>query len=121
MTEQELQQRFRAFALRTLNLCASLPGDAVGRAIAGQLTRSGTSAGANYRAACRAKSRPDFINKLAIVEEEIDESGYWLDLIIGGGIMPQNLVQPLLIEADELTRIITASRITAKRKNDQDK
>ena len=118
MNERDLQARFRAFALRILKLCAALPPNAIGRAIAGQLVRSGTSAGANYRAACRAKSRADFVNKLAIVEEEIDESAYWLDLIIDGELLKPSLVQPLFVEADELTRIVTASRITAKSNKD---
>ncbi len=117
MTENELKQRFKAFALRILKLCGALPNTPVGRAIAGQLTRCGTAPGANYRAACRAKSRADFINKLAIVEEEIDESGYWLELIIEGAILRERLVAPLLTESDELTRIIVASRMTVKRTN----
>jgi four helix bundle protein len=115
MTENELKIRFKAFAIRVLKPCGALPNSPVGRAISGQLTRAGTSPGANYRAACRAKSRADFINKLAIVEEEIDESGYWLELIIEGAILKPSLIQPLLTEADELTRIVTASRITSKR------
>lgn len=114
MTESEMKNRFRTFALRVLKLCDALPNTPVGRAISGQLTRSGTSPGANYRAACRAKSRPDFVNKLAIVEEEIDESAYWLDMIIASELIPAKRVQSLLTEAEELTKIVTSSRMTAK-------
>jgi four helix bundle protein len=115
MTEAQLKERFQEFALRVLKLCAALRQSPVGFAISRQLTRAGTSPGANYRAACRAKSRPDFVNKLAIVEEEIDESAYWLELIIKSGLLKTVRVKPLLEEADELTRIAVASRITASR------
>jgi len=114
MTENDLKLRLREFALRVLRLCSELPNTAVGRAIAGQLTRCGTSPGANYRAACRARSRADFVAKLAIAEEEMDESEYWLDVIMASRVMKPARVEPLFMEAGELLKILTSSRITAK-------
>ncbi len=77
--------------------------------------RSGTSVGSNYRAACRGRSKAEFISKLGIVEEEADESAFWLELIIEGVLLKPVLVQPLLDEAIELTKIIAKSRVTASR------
>lgn len=113
MTEAELKQRTKRFALRILKLVAALPKTVIGRSVGGQLIRSGTSVGANYRAACRARSGRDFVSKLGIVEEEADESAYWLELIIEGGLLKKRLIDPLLTEANELTAIITASRKSA--------
>ena len=115
MTEEELKLRLRDFALRVLRVCDALPGSAKGRAIAGQLVRSGTSPGTNYRAACRGRSPADFVAKLAIAEEEMDESNYWLDLIMADGILPASRLLALFRESDELTRILCASRLTATR------
>jgi len=84
-----------------------------GRAIGSQLMRSGTSVGANYRAACRGRSKAEFIAKLGIAQEEADESAFWMELIIEGGLMERKLVKPLLEEANELTAIMTASRKSA--------
>jgi four helix bundle protein len=114
MDETELRDRTKAFALRAMKLVAALPGTVVGRNIGGQLTRSATSIGANYRAVCRARSRADFIAKLGIVVEEVDESAYWLELVIEGGLVKPALVQPLLDEACQLTRIMIASKKTAQ-------
>jgi four helix bundle protein len=91
----------------------ALPTSRSGNAIANQLVRSGTSVAANYRALCRSKSRPDFINKTSIVEEEADESGFWLELIVDAGLMTATRIKPLLDEASELTAILVASRKTA--------
>jgi len=77
--------------------------------------RSGTSVGSNYRAACRGRSRAEFIAKLGIVEEEADESAFWLELIIEAGLLKESRVQPLLDEANELTRIMAGSRLTASK------
>lgn len=115
MNEREMKQRTKRFALSILQLVSCLPRTNEGRIIANQLGRSGTSVGANYRAACRAKSRADFIAKLGIVEEESDESCYWLELIGEGQMMPSQDVEPLLREANEITAIIVASRKTAGR------
>ncbi|HVU34991.1 MAG TPA: four helix bundle protein [Opitutaceae bacterium] len=112
MNETELTTRTKKFALRVLKLIDVLPNARSGRVLAGQLGRSGTSIGANYRAACRARSTADMISKLAIVEEEADESGYWLELTVEHGLMPGRKVQPLQQEAGELTAIMVASRRT---------
>jgi len=121
MTENELKSRLRDFSLRVIRLCSALPSTPAGRAIGNQLIRSGTSPGANYRAACRARSRADFVAKLAICEEEIDESGYWLDLIMAGGLLPVPRVMPLYQKSDELTAILSSSRITARTNGHREK
>jgi four helix bundle protein len=113
MNADDLKKRTKQFALRVLKLVAALPNTVAGRAIGGQLVRSGTSVGSNYRAACRGRSRAEFIAKLGIVEEEADESGYWMEVIIEGELLKPNQVQPLLDEANELTKIFAQSRISA--------
>jgi four helix bundle protein len=113
---EELKQRTKQFALRILKLVSALPDSIQGRAIGGQLVRAGTSVGSNYRAACRGRSRAEFIAKLGTVEEEADESAFWLELIVESSMLKANLVQPLLDEANELTRIMASSRLTAKMK-----
>jgi len=115
VTEDELKEPTKAFGLRVIRLIRSLPKNSEGQAIARQLVRSGTSVGANYRAACRARSRRDFAAKLAIVEEEADESAYWIEVIMESDMMPPERVQPLLQEAQELTAIMVASRKSARR------
>ena len=113
MDADDLKKRTKLFALRVLKLAAALPNTIEGRAIRGQLVRAGTSVGANYRASCRARSRAEFVAKIGVVEEEADESGYWLELIIDGKFLAEKRVTPLLIEAGELTRIMARSRVTA--------
>jgi len=113
MNADDLKKRTKLFALRVLKLAAALPNTIEGRAIRGQLVRAGTSVGANYRASCRARSRAEFVAKIGVVEEEADESGYWLELIIDGSLLKEKLVKPLLNEADELTKIMARSRISA--------
>lgn len=112
---QELKTRTKSFALRVLKLLDALPNTRQGRIIADQLGRSGTAVGANYRASCRARSRAEFIAKIGVVDEEADESAYWLELLIEGGILPARQIGPLHAEAIELTAIMAASRITAAR------
>jgi len=112
-----LKQRTRTFALRVIRLCESLPKDRTADVIAMQLLRSGTSVGANYRSACRAKSNRDFIAKMGIVEEECDECLYWMDLLIEAGIVEERLLTNLKKEADELLSIIIASIKTARKRN----
>src|SRR3954447_21969957 len=114
MNEHEMKQRTKGFALRILDLADALPRTRSGNVIANQIVRSSTSVAANYRALCRAKSRADFINKTSIVEEEADESGFWLELIVDAGLMSAKRVKPLLDEASELTAILVASRKTAR-------
>jgi four helix bundle protein len=112
MTEKDLKQRTKLFALRALKLIDSLPETRSGRVLANQLGRSGTSVGANYRAACRSRSAAEMISKLSVVEEESDESAFWLELIGDHGLMAAEKLVPLLREADELTAIMVASRRT---------
>ncbi len=116
MNEEELKKRTKRFGLRVMKLVAALPKTSQGRAVGGQLVRAGTSVGANYRAACRARSRAEFTARLSVVEEEADESAYWLEMIIEGELMGANLVTSLLSEANELVAIMTSSRITIHRK-----
>ena len=113
MNEVELKQRTKQFALRVMKLVGALPEDSVGRPIGNQLIRSGTAIGANYRAACRGRSKAEFVAKLGVVVEEADESGYWLELIVEGELLAKRLVEPLLKEANELTAIMVASRKSA--------
>ena len=108
-----MKQRTKQFALRVLKFADALPKTRSGNAIGGQIVRSGTSVAANYRALCRAKSRADFINKTSIVEEEADESCFWLELLVDAGLLGSRQVQPLLQEANEITAILVASRKTA--------
>ncbi|MBA2493393.1 MAG: four helix bundle protein [Acidobacteria bacterium] len=114
MTEKELLQRTKTFALRVIKLVNALPNTSAGRAIGNQLIRSGTSVASNYRAACRGRSKAEFIAKLGTVEEEADESCLWLELIIESGLMEEKSVASLLQEASELTAIFAKSRISAK-------
>ena len=114
MDKMELKKRTKLFALRVIKLVDALPNSAVGRVIGSQLLRSSTSVGANYRAACRGRSTAEFISKMGIVEEEVDESAWWLELIIDAELMPAHHVQALWKEADELTAIFTAAGRTAK-------
>jgi len=116
MTEDELKQRTKQFALRIIKLVNALPNTTAGRTIGNQLIRCGTSTGANYRAACRGRSKADFVAKLGIVEEEVDESAFWLEVIIESGLMKKELVESLLKEADEITAIIVASRKSSVKK-----
>jgi four helix bundle protein len=111
----ELQQRTKDFALQVLNLIEHLPKTISGRVVANQLARSATSVGANYRAACRARSRAEFASKLGTVAEEADESLYWLELICEGKLIPEKKIFSLLSEADELTAIFTSGRRSASR------
>ena len=113
MTESDLIERTKQFALRVIKLVGELPRTIEGRAIASQLMRSGTSVAANYRAACRAASKPEFIAKLGTVEEEADESAFWLELIIDSGLLTDERIRPLLSEAGELVAIMAASRKSA--------
>ncbi|MGA2467480.1 MAG: four helix bundle protein [Thermodesulfobacteriota bacterium] len=87
-----------------------------GRVIGKQLIRSGTSVGANYRSACKGRSKAEFAAKLGIVEEEADETAYWLELIVEGGLLEKNLVEPLLKEANEIVAIMASSRKSASRR-----
>ncbi|MCC6680702.1 MAG: four helix bundle protein [Phycisphaeraceae bacterium] len=115
MTESQMKARTKKFALRVMKMVASLPDTNMGRVIGGQVLRSATSVGANYRAACRARSKAEFSSKFGIVEEETDETSYWIELLIEGGILPKPRLAPLLQESNELLAIVTASRVTLNR------
>jgi four helix bundle protein len=109
MNKQELLQRTKIFALRVIKTVQALPRDDVSTTIGRQLLRAGTSVGANYRAACRAKSTADFLNKLKIVEEECDESTYWMELLIDAGSLSLGRLEALLKESDELVAIFVSA------------
>jgi four helix bundle protein len=115
MKADDLKKRTKQFALRILKLVGALPNNVQGRAIANQLVRSGTAVAANYRAACRGRSKAEFIAKLGTVEEEADESAFWMELIIEAELLKAPKVQPLLTEAIELRKIMASSRISASK------
>jgi four helix bundle protein len=115
MTPDELKKRTKQFGLRVIQLVETLPRTKTADVIGNQLLRCATSVGANYRAACRARSKPYFIAKLGTVEEEADESAYWLEMLVEAKVVKSNAVAELLAEANELTAIIASSRLTAKR------
>ena len=110
----DLKDRTFEFSLRVMRLAESLPETRSGRTIANQIVRSGTSVGANYRAAKRAKSGKDFVSKMGTVEEECDETIYWMELAIAAGCVSEDKVSDLLKEANELLAITVASIRTAK-------
>ena len=113
MTTDELKARTKRFALRVMTLVEALPNTVGGRVIANQIMRSATSVGANYRAACRARSRAEFISKIGVVEEEANETAFWLELIIESKIRRAKQIAPLSDEANELVAITAASRKSA--------
>ena len=114
MDDSELGNRTKAFALRVIRLVEALPRTRAADVIGGQLLRCGTSVGANYRAACRPKSSADFIAKMSIVEEECDESAYWMELPVEAGIMKASRMSSLMSEADEILAMVVASIRTAR-------
>jgi four helix bundle protein len=112
--EPDLKKRTKAFALRILKLVDALPKTTAGRALASQIVRSGTSIAANYRAACRAKSTADFIAKMGIVEEQADETLFWLELLEESDLVLAAKLTAIKREADELIAITVASIKTAR-------
>ncbi len=116
MNSDDLKKRLKVFALRVIKLSESLPNNITGNTLGKQIIRSGTSPGANYRAACLGKSDRDFLNKLKMVEEELDETLYWLELIVESGLVKVNLLNDLIKENQELFRIIVSSINTMKKK-----
>jgi four helix bundle protein len=113
---EQLRERTKAFALRIVRLFRALPRAVEAQVIGKQLLRSGTSVAANYRAACRARSKAEFMAKIGIVLEEVDESVLWIEMLIDAEILKKQRVDQLLNEARQLTAIFTASRQTAKQK-----
>ena len=117
MTPHELKTRTKKFAIRVLRVADSLPRTPSGRTLSGQIADSGTSTASNYRAACKARSRREFIAKLGMTEEEADETQFWLEMIMEYGVVPVDRLQPLYQEAREITAIIAASRKSAANGN----
>src|SRR6266542_4682928 len=113
--EPDLKRRTKAFALRILKLVDAMPKTTAGRALASQIVRSGTSVAANYRAACRARSTADFIAKMGIVEEEGDETLFWLELLEESELVTATKLTAIKQEANELIAITVASIKTARR------
>ena len=118
MGGEELRGRTKQFALRIIRLFTVLPKTTESQVIGKQLLRSGTSAAANYREACRARSDAEFISKLGIVEQELDETALWLELLTETGIVEDGRLRPLIAETDELLKIVVSSikRVKAHRK-----
>ncbi len=115
MNSEEMKARTKQFAKQIIKLCRLLPKSREGRLIGDQLFRAGTSVAANYRAACRARSRAEFISKLGIVEEEADESLFWLELIQELKLCQDKLVSSLMKEGNEILSIVVSSINTARR------
>jgi four helix bundle protein len=111
---EELRQRTKQFALRIIRLFRALPKAEEARILGKQVLRSGTSVAANYRSACRGRSRADFVSKIGITVEEADETIFWLELLIDANIVKKAKLENLLAEANELVRIFAATRSTAK-------
>ncbi|MCK4293078.1 MAG: four helix bundle protein [Planctomycetes bacterium] len=114
MDQNDLKKRTKDFAHRCVKLSMALPKTDLGNHIRRQLIKCSTSVAANYRAACLAQSRPDFVSKLSIVIEEVDESCFWLEFIVDEELLEEKRVVPLLTEGKELSSIFIKSRKTAK-------
>ena len=114
MNPNELRERTKQFALSIIKVVEALPNTVTGRAISNQLVRCGTSVGANYRAACRGRSKAEFNSKLHIVLEEADESVFWLEIIKEKNLLSDDKITSLLNQAEELTKIFSKSYYTAK-------
>ncbi len=117
MEQRDLKERTKSFALKVIKVVEMLPKGKTSDILGNQLLKAGTSVGANYRAACRAKSSADFISKMGIVEEEADETIYWMELLINSGLVPKEDLIPLLDEADQIVAITVSSIKTAKKGN----
>lgn len=117
MTRGEMKNRTKAYANRIVKLCSALPDNWVAQTLGKQLLRCGTSVGANYRAVCRAKSTLDFINKLRIVEEECDESLFWMELLVDNDLVKALRLRDLVKEADEILAMVVSSAKTARTSN----
>jgi four helix bundle protein len=121
MTDQELKKRFKDWAVSAVLMTRKLPKEDDFKSVRRQLVRSAPSAAANYRAACRSKSGSDFINKLKIVEEELDESQFWFEFIVALDLKFRDEMLPLYKEADELLSITVASIGTARKRQKENK
>jgi four helix bundle protein len=114
MTPNELKLRTKRFAVEVIKFAKTLPTDPVTAVITRQLVKSGTSVGANYRSSCRARSKPDFIAKMGIAEDEADETQYWLEVLIEAGIVRADTVAMMRDEAEQLVKIFVSSINTAR-------
>ena len=112
--QEELRNRTKRFALRIIRLFRHLPRSTEAQVLGKQLLRSGTSADANYRAAGRARSKAEFVSKIAIVVEEADETVFWLECLVEAGIVKEELLKELLVEASELVAVFAASHRTVR-------
>jgi len=117
MEQSYLKERTKSFALEIIKLVESLPKGRTADVIGRQLLDAGTSVGANYRAACRARSPADFISKMGIVEEEADETIYWMELLIEAKLVQENDISHLLREANQILAMTVSSIKTARRKS----
>ena len=114
MDEKTFKARTKKLAVAIIKEVDRLPRSTAADVIGKQLIRSGTSIGANYRAACRAKSTADMINKMKIVEEESDETEYWLEILVEAGLIPQDQITSIYKETDEILAMTVASLKTLR-------
>jgi four helix bundle protein len=119
MNREVMQQRTKIFAVEIIRFVQTIKPDTATGTITNQIVRSATSVGANYRAACRAKSDKDFVYKMTIVQEETDETLYWLELLQELSYGEAETRQKLIIEADQLVRMVSAAIMTMKKRNEQ--
>jgi four helix bundle protein len=115
MEKRDLKERTKNFALKVIRVVEMLPKGRITDILCRQLMKAGTSVGANYRAACRAKSTADFISKMGIVEEEADETIYWMELLIEAGLIQKDNLIPLLDEANQILAMTVSSIKTARK------
>lgn len=116
-TCMDLKERTKVFALRVIRLCSVLPRSPVGRVISDQLLRAGTSVGAHYRKASRARSTAEFVSKIEGGLQELEESSYWMELLVDAAILPKSRLADLAAEAEELTAIFVTCSKNAKAKS----
>jgi len=119
MTSEDLQERLLDFAVRTGKVADALPNTRLGRHVAGQLVRCGTSPPPNYAEGCAAESRNDFVHKLSICLKELRESNIWLRFIVKADLLPETRIADLLDESQQLSNIMAASIVTAKRNKER--
>jgi four helix bundle protein len=119
VNREEFKRRTKAFAVRVVKMTEAMPQGRASNIIARQVLRSATSVGANYRAACRARSHREYTARIGVLEKEADESLYWLELLVEAEIMSRARLKDLIREADELTAIFTASSHTARQNRDR--
>jgi four helix bundle protein len=112
--DRDLKERTKKFAIEIIKIVSEFPKTTVGFEIGKQLVRSGTSVGANYRSSQRGRSRAEFISKLSVVQEEADETVFWLEITQDSGLLSEERVKNVLKEANELTAIFTTMVINSK-------